>query len=446
MIYMLFNKEVNLKSLNLFKQNYLFIIFILVIESGYSISSGQIIDSPGDTVAGIPANYTEAKTDSYILPDPLKCLDGEIVKDSQTWYNKRRDEIINLFEQNQFGVTPKDKIETRYDIIEREAAAFGDSALRTQIILNLSGNQKEKKINLVYYLPKDAGKPVPMLLYISFGANSQVIDDPEIKEGFIWNREKERIPAEGKSRFEILNVRKVLENGFGFANVYYGDIEPDFADGYKYGVRNLFKESGDTASNSWGSIAVWSWGLSRILDYFETDNKVDANGVVIMGVSRLGKTVLWAGALDKRFAAVVAVCSGESGATLSRRNYGETIAHIASPKRYYYWFAPKYQEFRTDVNSLPVDGHMLISLIAPRPILLITGNTDKWSDPYGEYLAAKAAEPVYELLGKKGLDTDKMPFPGNPVLNDIGFYMHEGGHGMMKDDWNIILDFLNKHF
>lgn len=431
------------------KQNYLFIAAFIVIVSGHSISLGQIIDSPSDTVAGIPANYTEAKVGSYTLPDPLKCLDGQVVENSQLWYNKRRKEIINLFEQNQFGVTPKDEIEINYALLESEGSAFDGSAERTQVTLNLSGNQKEKKIDLVYYLPKNVTKPVPILLYISFGANSQVIDDPKIKEGFIWNREKQRIPAGRKSRFEKLNVRSVLENGFGFANVYYGDIEPDFADGYKYGVRSLFKENEDAnldKSDSWGSIAVWSWGLSKILDYFETDNKIDANSIVIMGVSRLGKTVLWAGALDERFASVIAICSGESGAALSKRNYGETIAHIASPTRYHYWFAPKYQEFGTDVNSLPVDGHMLISLIAPRPLLLVTGNTDKWSDPYGEYLAAKAAEPVYELLGKKGLETEKMPSPGKPVLNDIGFYMHDGGHGMMKEDWNIILDFLKKHF
>ena len=431
------------------KKNYLCVAIFLAIISGYSISLGQIIDSPTDTVAGIPANYTEAKVGSYTLPDPLKSLDGQIVKDPQSWFNNRRKEIINLFEQNQFGVVPKDKIEIKYDVFEKEGSAFDNTAERTQVTLNLSGNQKEKKIDLVYYIPKNVTKPVPVLLYISFGANSQVIDDPQIKEGFIWNREKQRVPAGRVSRFEKINVRSVLESGFGFANVCYGDIEPDFADGFKYGVRSLFKENGDAASDqsdSWGSIAVWSWGLSRILDYFETDNKVDANSIIIMGVSRLGKTVLWAGALDERFASVIAVCSGESGAALSRRNYGETIAHIASPLRYSYWFAPKYQEYAADVNRLPVDGHMLISLIAPRPLLLVTGNADKWSDPYGEYLAAKTAESVYELLGKKGLETEKMPSPGKPVLNDIGFYMHEGGHGMMKEDWEIIFDFLKEHF
>jgi len=431
------------------KQNYLFVAVFITIVSGYSISSGQIIDSPSDTIAGIPVNYTEAKVGSYMLPDPLKCLDGQIVKDQQSWFNKRRKEIVNLFEQNQFGVTPTDKIGISYNVFERESSAFDNTAERTQVTLNLSGNQKEKKIDLVYYLPKNITKPVPVLIYISFGANSQVIDDPQIKEGFIWNREKQRVRAGRKGMFENINVRSVLESGFGFANVCYGDIEPDFADGYKYGVRSLFKENEDKAINkadSWGSIAVWSWGLSRILDYFETDDKIDAKSIVIMGVSRLGKTVLWAGALDERFAAVIPVCSGESGAALSRRNYGETIAHIASPVRYHYWFAPKYQEYGKVVNSLPVDGHMLISLLAPRPLLLITGNTDKWSDPYGEYLAAKAAEPVYKLLNKKGLETENMPIPGTPILNDIGFYMHDGGHGMAKEDWKIIFDFLKKHF
>ena len=428
------------------KQNILFITFLITILSWYSISFGQIIDSPSDTVAGIPANYTEAKVGSYTLPDPLKCLDGQIVENSQTWFNKRRKEIRNLFEQNQFGVIPKDQIKVNYDVFENEGPAFDNSAKRTQLTLKLYGNQKEKKIDLLYYLPTNATKPVPVLLYISFQANSQLIDDPQIKEGLIWNRERQRVPAGRKSFFGKFDVRNILENGFGFATVYYGDIEPDFADGYKYGVRNLFKDSPIDKSDSWGSIAVWSWGLSRILDYFKTDNKINSGSVIIMGVSRLGKTVLWAGALDERFASVIAVCSGESGAALSRRNYGETIAHIASPTRYYYWFAPKYQEYRTDVNSLPVDGHMLISLIASRPLLLITGNTDKWSDPYGEYLAAKAAELVYELLDKKGLETGKMPSPGKPVLNDIGFYMHEGGHGMMKEDWKIIFDFLKKHF
>ncbi len=429
------------------KNYYLFAAIFLTSIINYKVILGQIIDSPSDTVAGIPANYTESKVGSYKLPDPLICIDGEEVTNSEEWFSKRRPEIINLFEQNQFGITPQKYIKVEYDILEKGTSAFKNGAKRTQVILKF-GENSDKEVNLLYYLPFKLEKPMPVLLYISFRANSQVIDDPEIKEGYIWTREKKKIKAGRESIFPKIDVQKIIDNGFGFATIYYGDIEPDFSDGYKYGVRSLFGEEGTEINkpNSWGSFAVWSWGLSRILDYLETDKNIDKDKVAIMGVSRLGKTVLWAGALDQRFAAVIPVCSGESGASLSRRNYGETIAHIASPERYHYWFAPKYQEYSNKVKELPVDGHMLISLIAPRPILLITGNTDKWSDPYGEYLAAKAAGPVYELLHKKELETEKMPIPGDPVLNDIGFFMHNGGHGMVEKDWKVIIDFLSKHF
>lgn len=422
-------------------------VLFAVISFSSSISFGQIIDTPSDTVAGIPANYTEAKVGSYILPDPLKCLDGQIVDSPELWSVKRRGEIIKLFEQNQFGVTPKSNIEISYDVSESEGSAFDNLAKRTQVTLNLKRNGKEKKIDVLYYLPSNITEPVPVLLYISFRANLQVFDDPQIKDATIWNMEKKRVPAPRESMFGKFDAKPILENGFGFATVYYGDIEPDFSDGYQYGVRNLFDENRiEDKSDSWGSIAVWSWGLSRILDYFETDKNIDADAVTVMGVSRLGKTALWAGSLDERFAAVIDVCSGESGSTLSRRNYGETVAHIASPSRFSYWFAPKYQDYGNDVSSLPVDGHMLVSLIAPRPILLITGNTDKWSDPYGAYLSVKAAEPVYQLLGKKGLETDQMPVSGTSVISDLSFFMHVGGHGMVDEDWGVIIEFLNKHF
>ncbi len=166
--------------------------------------------------------------------------------------------------------------------------------------------------------------------------------------------------------------------------------------------------------------------------------------MAILGISRLGKTVLWAGARDERVALVVAICSGEGGAALSRRNYGETIAHLTAPTRYRYQFAANYAKWGDRVNEFPVDAHLLLALLAPRPVLLVTGNTDKWSDPYGEFLAARAAAPVYALLGKQGLDVDQLPAPGQPVIRDVGFLMHDGGHGTVPSDWTVILDFLQK--
>ena len=186
-----------------------------------------------------------------------------------------------------------------------------------------------------------------------------------------------------------------MDAGFGFATVYYGDIDPDFLGGVPHGVRALYLKPGQTepAPDEWGSIAAWAWGLSRAIDYLETDKGVDAKRVAILGVSRLGKTVMWAGAHDPRIALVIASCSGEGGAALSRRNYGETIAHLTEPTRYPYQFAGNYAKYANKVDQFPVDAHMLVALIAPRPVLLQTGDKDFWSDPKGEFLAAVAAGP-----------------------------------------------------
>jgi hypothetical protein len=151
--------------------------------------------------------------------------------------------------------------------------------------------------------------------------------------------------------------------------------------------------------------------------------------------------VLWAGARDTRFAMVIASCSGEGGAALSRRNYGETIKHLTAPSRYPYQFCANYQKYADHVDTFPVDSHLLLALIAPRPVLLQTGDQDTWSDPKGEFLAAVAAGPVYRLLGKQGLDTDQMPQAGQPILHTLGYTMHAGGHGAMPADWDQFLEF-----
>jgi hypothetical protein len=185
--------------------------------------------------------------------------------------------------------------------------------------------------------------------------------------------------------------------------------------------------------------------LSRAVDYLETDRAVDAKRIAILGVSRLGKTVMWARAHDARIALVIASCSGEGGAALSRRNYGETIAHLTAPTRYPYQFCANYAKYAEHPDSMPVDAHMLVALMAPRPVLLQTGDKDSWSDPKGEFLAAVAAGPVYKLFGKHGLDTDEWPAAGTPLPHDIGYYMHAGGHGTIPSDWDQYLAFLRMH-
>lgn len=365
-------------------------------------TQGQIADSPDDTVAGIPVNYTEANVGDYMLSDPLILANEQKVRDAETWNQKRRPEVVRLFEENQYGHSPSRPKDMSFDVFDKGTLAFEEKAIRRQVTIYFSKDKNEPKMDLLIYLPAKTNKPSPVLLNISFTANSLTVNDPGVKEGEIWNRQRKRVPASNGRRFGSLNVMRFLEKGFGIATVYYGDIDPDFQGGLPYGVRSLYLKSGQTerAPDDWGAIGAWSWGLSRVMDYFGTDDSVDAKRVAIMGVSRLGKTVLWAGAQDTRFAMVIDICSGEGGSALSRRNYGETIAHLVAPSRYPYWFCPNYQKYGNHVNQFPVDAHMLLALIAPRPVLLVTGNTDKWSDPKGAFVSAVAAGPVYDLLGR----------------------------------------------
>jgi hypothetical protein len=405
---------------------------------------GQTSSAPPKEVAGIPVNYDEARVGHYTLPDPLRLTDGRPVRDAKTWYAQRRPEIVRLFEENQFGRSPGAPDRVIYDRFDTGTPAFNGAAIRKQTTIYFSRDKTGPKMDLLVYLPAKAPKPVPLLLAIGFSANSVVVNDPGIREGEVWNREHKKVPAKQGLAFGKIDVLPLINAGFGFATVYYGDIEPDFDGGLRYGVRALYLKPDDTKStpDEWGAIAAWGWGLSRALDYLQTDPKVDSKRVALYGVSRLGKTVLWAGARDTRFAAVIACCSGEGGAALSRRNYGETIAHLTAPGRFAYQFCPNYVKFAQHVDRLPVDANMLIALLAPRPLLLQTGDTDYWSDPKGEFLAEQAAGPVYALLGKKGLETPQWPPPGVAIMHTLAYYMHSGGHGTLPGDWTQFLKFL----
>jgi len=408
----------------------------------------QIRDWPEDEREGIKINYTEANVPRYTMPDPLTLQNGEKVTDIQTWNERRRPEILRLFEENQFGRATGNPKDVRFTVFDKGTRVFEGKALRRQITMHFGAGPQ---VDLLVYLPANAEKPSPLLLNIGFMANNQTVNDPGVKEGWTWNRDRQRVPAGRESMFPKTDVMQFIERGYGFATVNYADFEPDFNGGLEYGIRKQYLKPGQTepAPDEWGAIAAWAWGLSRAMDYFETDSGIDAARVAVTGVSRLGKTALWTAAADPRFAMAIPSCSGQGGAALSRRNYGETIKLITLPQRYGYQFCANYAKWGDDPNAAPMDAHMLIALMAPRPVLLQTGDTDKWSDPMGEFLAAIAAEPVYRLFGKKGPGTDRIPESGVPLLNDIGWYMHKGGHGMNASDgtsdWDVYLDFMDRH-
>ena len=420
---------------------YLFLLFAVL---GYTTTLAQ---PKTDTVAGIPVNYDEKLVPDYVLPDPLMMENGEPVTSAEDWYDYRRPEILRLFETEQFGKGPG-RESVHFRVFESGMPAFDGTAIRRQVTIYFTDDTSDHRADLLIYTPADATGPVPLFLKIGFSANSLSFDDPGIREGTIWNREGQRVPAaEGRS-FGTMDVALFLSAGIGVAAIYYGDIEPDFQEGIPYGIRGHYLEPGQTypADDQWGTIAAWAWGLSGVMDYLETDERVAADKVAVFGASRLGKTALWTGASDPRFGMVIACCSGEGGAALSRREYGETTAHMIDSSRYDYQFAGNRAKYGAEPHTSPVDGHLLVALIAPRPLLLQTGTTDYWSDPRGEFEAAVAAEPVYELLGKRGLDISEWPGPNQPILHDLGYFMHEGGHGPAPEDYPIFVDFMKQHF
>ena len=407
-------------------------------------------NKPAD-VAGIPVNYNEAAVGTYTLPSPLVMADGKVVLTTESWNRSRRPEIVRMFEREQFGVAPGRPAGESFEVFDKGTPALGGKALRRQVLIHLGKDKDSPAIQLLEYLPAKqaaAGKPVPMLLSINFGAPQNAVEDPGIRPVQVWDpKTKTRTSTPGVYRaLGRIDAAALLDAGIGVATFYYGDVEPDYEGGGAQGIRAAYlKDISARPGDAWGAIAAWAWGMSRVQDYLETDQGVDAKRVAIHGISRLGKTVMWAGAHDQRFAAVIASCSGEGGAALSHRNYGETIGHLTAVGRYPYQFAANYGKYAGFPDKAPFDANLLIALVAPRPLLLQTGDSDYWSDPKGEFLAAVAAGPVYKLFGKQDLETTTWPAAGQPILHDLAYSMHSGGHGMVPSDWAVYVDFLKQH-
>lgn len=425
---------------------------IIPLLIGYATGYSQ--PDPNQRVAGISVNYDEAKVGAYSLPDPLTLEDGQKVTTKRIWTDHRRPEIRRLFETTQFGKAPPKPANLSFSVFDSGTPVFGGKAVRKQVTIYFTDDTTDHKVDVLFYLPAHVRQPVPLLLSISFSPNLMVADDRGIKAGLVWPREGHGDSRTLATRESDLSPRRgppiadMVANGIGFATLYYGDIEPDLKKGIQLGgIRKYYLKADEAVPDrdEWGAIAAWSWGLSRVMDYLETDKQIDAKRVALTGSSRLGKTVLWTGANDERFKMVLASCSGEGGAALSRRDYGENIRHMTDTSRYYYQFAPTRHSYANDFSSCPVDAHELIALMAPRYLLLQTGDTDYWSDPKGEFLAAQAAQPVYELFGIKNV-LDEMPKAGDTSLayQPLGYYMHDGGHGTIPSDWNVFITYMKK--
>lgn len=389
-------------------------------------------------------NYDEQKVGAYSLPNPLLDARQKPITTPKAW-QKRRAYWLNQFTTQVYGVTPRKKVRLHFEIIERKEALAG-LAIRKRVNIHFTDYPQLEPLELLLYLPKQSSKPGPIALGLNFCGNHGVSTETDLPISQRWARNAgdgsviddhftEKSRGKQASRWAI---SELLQAGIALATVYYGDIEPDHPNGWRSGIRSVL---GDTSrADNWGAIGAWAWGLSRMMDYLATEPGVDLRQSFLTGHSRLGKAALWAAAQDQRFAAVNANCAGEGGAALTRRNFGETTAIIN--QAFPHWFCQNYHHYNNNREALPIDQHILLALIAPRPLYVASASEDLWADPQGELLSLKAAEPVYALYGVHGLSIQDLPPVNTPNGQKLRYHLRQGKHDITLFDWEQYIHFI----
>ena len=369
-------------------------------------------------------NYNEAEVPEYELPDPLVFSDGKTVKNARQWTKKRRPQVLETFAQEMYGHIPARPEGLHFSTVS-EDTVYGGLGIRKVVRIYLDAAELHW-FDVLIHLPKDAAGPVPMFVGLNFKGNDATLDE---RADFRWP-------------YEL-----VLKAGMGVATAWRDSIEPDGKDSRLAeaegvcrdgGVRSWYNKDGD-----WGAISAWAWGLSRIVDYLETDEAYDTDRLAVIGHSRLGKTALWAGANDLRFDMVISNDSGCCGAAISRRKFGETFAVIDTS--FPHWFTREFDKYKGREETFPADQHWLIALAAPRPVYVASATEDLWADPKGEWLAAFHASPVYALFGYEGLSAEMPAADTSDGLGRIGYHIRTGKHNILAFDWQQYILFIDRH-
>jgi hypothetical protein len=401
------------------------------------------------------ANYDESKVKAFTLPDPLVCKDGTTVTTPDQWWTKRRLEIVEDFDREVYGRVPKDVPKVTWAITSTTEEKVGDIPATTNRLVGHVDNSRCPQINVDIQLtltrPAEAKGPVPVMMEFGFGGFGPRPGGPQAK-GAAAKAMPNAVPPAGFGGRGPSWQQQVLAKGWGYAIIVPNSIQADNGAGLTKGIIGLCNKGQRRKPDDWGALRAWAWGASRALDYFETDKDVDATQVGIEGLSRYGKAALVAMAYDQRFAIGFIGSSGEGGAKLHRRNFGELVENLTGSGEYH-WMAGNFLKYGGPLTpgDLPVDAHELIALCAPRPTFISYGASTgpgaegQWVDQRGSFIAAVAAGPVFRLLGKKDLGTSDFPEVETPIVNgELAFRQHKGGH-TTGPNWPTFLAFADRY-
>lgn len=370
------------------------------------------------------SNYDESKVPAYSLPEVLKTSNNKTINNKKTWEKIRRPEVLTLFEDNIYGQVPKSFEDIRFSVLSEDKNSMNGKAHLKEVLIEVFNKNKSVRINLVLFTPNNVARPAPAFLLIN-------------------NRGNENTDPSRKVISEFWPAEVVIDAGYAIAAFHVSDLAPDNKDEFMNGVLQLYPEQ-LKSDNGMRAIGAWGWGASRVMDYFESDPQIDKKKVALVGHSRGGKASLWAAAQDQRFAMCITNCSGSTGAALARRQFGERVRRINTS--FPHWFNTKYKKYNDHEELLPVDQHMLISLIAPRPVYATNASEDLWADPKGTFLSLKNAEDVYGLYGLKSKLPEVPPVLNTPLIKSpLAYHNREGKHDMTVYDWKQFIRFADYH-
>lgn len=395
------------------------------------------------------ANYDESKANPYTdLPDALTLNDGKKVTSAKVWFEKRRPEIVEMFDREVYGRVPANSPKVRWELVSSANEKNGDFNVITKKLVGHVDNSSypaiKVDIDLTLSTPADAKGPVPVIM--EFGV------DPAFMAAMLKRYPNFKMPTQPGPTWQ----QQLLAKGWGYAELIPTTVQADNGAGLKEGIIGLCNKGQFRKPDDWGALRAWAWGASRALDYFETDKAVNAHQVGITGHSRYGKAAIVTMAYDQRFAIGYISSSGMGGAELYRRNWGESVENVANNTEYH-WMAGNFLKYAGPLQpkDLPVDSSELIALCAPRPVFISGGATngasgnpsdgDGWVDAKGMFLATAAAGPVYKLLGKKDMGTTTFPPRETALIDgDLAFRQHSGGH-TPGPNWPTFITFASRY-